>query len=136
MFNIRDIDFSSELNFATSKSSGKGGQNVNKLSTKVELQFDYMHSALLSDEQKSLIGTKLTTYINKDGILKIISQEDRSQWMNKNNTIEKFYGLLEKAFRKKKKRILTKRSKTSQLKRLKSKKINSDKKKTRAKPSF
>ncbi len=136
MFTIKDIDFSPEWKFAASRSSGKGGQNVNKLSTKVELQFDYLNSILLSDEQKSLIAKKLDSLINKDGILKIVSQEDRSQLLNKQNTIEKFYELLERAFKKKKKRVPTKRSKQSQLKRLSSKKIHSEKKKIRGKPAI
>jgi ribosome-associated protein len=119
-----------------SRSSGKGGQNVNKLSTKVELHFDYLSSNLLTDEQKDLVAKKLEGFINKEGILKIASQEDRSQLLNKKNCIEKFYGLLEKAFKKKKKRIPTKRSKQSKEKRLKSKKIHSEKKKTRAHMGF
>jgi ribosome-associated protein len=136
MYNIRDTDFSSEWKFTTSRSSGKGGQNVNKLSTKVELHFDYLNSSLLNEEQKSLVAKKLGGFINKDGILKLISQEDRSQLLNKRNTIEKFYLLLERAFKKKKRRIPTKRSKQSQLKRLKSKKIHSEKKKARGKQGF
>ena len=132
MYNIRDTDFSSGWKFTTSRSSGKGGQNVNKLSTKVELHFEYLNSSLLSEEQKSLITDRLGNYINKEGVLKIVSQEDRSQLMNKRNTIERFYELLEKAFKKKKKRIPTKRSKQSKLKRLKAKKILSEKKKTRS----
>ncbi|HTA28047.1 MAG TPA: alternative ribosome rescue aminoacyl-tRNA hydrolase ArfB, partial [Bacteroidia bacterium] len=132
----RDTDFSSEWKFTMSRSSGKGGQNVNKLSTKVELHFDYLSSNLLTDEQKDLVAKKLEGFINKEGILKIASQEDRSQLLNKKNCIEKFYGLLEKAFKKKKKRIPTKRSKQSKEKRLKSKKIHSEKKKTRAHMGF
>jgi ribosome-associated protein len=136
MDNIRDIDFSSEWKFTMSRSSGKGGQNVNKLSTKVELHFDYLNSLLLTEVQKNLIAAKLGGFINKEGILKIVSQEDRSQLLNKRNTIEKFYDLMEKAFKKKKKRIATKRSKQSQLKRLKTKKIHSEKKKTRGRLDF
>ena len=136
MDNIRDTDFSSEWKFTMSRSSGKGGQNVNKLSTKVELHFDYLNSLLLTAEQKELITKKLKGFINKDDILKIVSQEDRSQLLNKKNTIGKFYALLESAFKKKKKRIATKRSKQSQLKRLKTKKIRSDKKKTRGRFDF
>jgi ribosome-associated protein len=119
-----------------SRSSGKGGQNVNKLSTKVELHFDYLNSSLLNEEQKALVANKLAGFINKEGILKIVSQEDRSQLLNKQNTIEKFYILLEKAFKKKKKRIPTKRSKQSKLKRLKTKKIHSEKKRLRTGRDF
>jgi ribosome-associated protein len=136
MHNIRDTDFSSEWKFTASRSGGKGGQNVNKLSTKVELHFDYLNSSLLNEEQKSWVTKKLGGVINKGGILKVVSQEDRSQLLNKGNTIERFYELLERAFKKKKKRIPTKRSKQSHLKRLKSKKIRSEKKKTRGKFGF
>ena len=136
MDTIRDIDFSSEWKFTTSRSSGKGGQNVNKLSTKVELHFDYLDSALLTEAQKNLVATKLGGFINKEGILKIVSQEDRSQLLNKRNAIEKFYVLLEKAFKKKKKRIATKRSRQGQLNRLKAKKVQSERKKTRGRFDF
>lgn len=136
MHTLRDTDFSSEWKFTASRSGGKGGQNVNKLSTKVELHFDYLNSSLLSDEQKSLVSQKLGGFINKDGILKIVSQEDRSQLLNKQNTIEKFYSLLEKAFKKTKKRIPTKRSKQSKLKRLKAKKLHSEKKRLRTGRDF
>jgi len=131
MSDIRDINFLPELKFTASRSGGKGGQNVNKVSTKVELHFDYESSALLNDEQKQLVGTKLASFINKEGILKIVSQEERSQLLNKEVCIRKFYLLLERAFRKKKKRIRSKPSRSSKEKRLKSKKINSDKKKLR-----
>jgi len=86
---------------------------------------------LLTEEQKSLITNRLASHINKEGILKIVSQEDRSQLMNKSNAIEKFYTLLEKAFVKKKKRIATKQSRASKLKRLQLKRIRSERKKTR-----
>ena len=131
MSDIRNINFLPELKFTASRSGGKGGQNVNKVSTKVELHFDYLNSALLNDEQKQLVGTKLASFINKEGILKIVSQEERSQLLNKEVCIRKFYLLLERAFRKKKKRIRSKPSRSSKEKRLKSKKINSDKKKLR-----
>jgi len=134
MNNIRDIDFLPELKFTASRSGGKGGQNVNKVSTKVELHFDYLNSALLNDEQKQLIGTKLVSFINKENILKIVSQEERSQLLNKETTIRKFYLLLERAFRKKKKRLKSKPSRSSKEKRLKSKKLHSEKKKLRKTP--
>jgi ribosome-associated protein len=131
MNNIRDIDFSSELKFTSSRSGGKGGQNVNKLSTKVELHFDYLHSMILNDEQKVLITAKLGSHINKEGILKIVSQEERTQLLNKKRTIQKFYSLLERAFAKEKKRVATKPSKQSKKKRLKLKRIHSEKKQLR-----
>jgi ribosome-associated protein len=105
---IRNSDFSSELKFTASRSGGKGGQNVNKVSTKVELHFDYLNSIILNNEQKRLIGLKLSTFIHKDGILTLIVQEERSQLMNKKKAIQKFYSLLEKAFRRTKRRVPTK----------------------------
>lgn len=133
MNDIRNIDFLPELKFTSSRSGGKGGQNVNKVSTKVELHFDYLNSALLNDEQKQLIGAKLATFINKEAILKIVSQEERSQFLNKNTVVRKFYLLLERAFRKKKKRIASKPSRGSKEKRLQGKKLHSGKKKLRNK---
>ena len=136
MLNAGDItntDFSSELSFTASRSGGKGGQNVNKVSTKVELHFDYMNSNILDEEQKRLVGLKLQSFINKEGILFVVSQEDRSQLMNKRNAIAKFYTLLQKAFTKPKKRIATKPGKSYHKKRLTTKRLHSEKKKMRAK---
>ncbi|HXP50270.1 MAG TPA: aminoacyl-tRNA hydrolase, partial [Bacteroidia bacterium] len=62
MDDIRNIDFLPELKFTASRSGGKGGQNVNKVSTKVELHFDYLNSVLLNDEQKQLVAAKLASF--------------------------------------------------------------------------
>ncbi len=128
---IRNIDFSNELEFKTSRSSGKGGQHVNKVETKVELRFDIDDSSILSDEEKQRIKTKLSNKINKEGILQITSEKESSQSMNKQETIEKFYVLLEKALQKPKKRKPTKRSKKAEERRLKEKEIISKKKQQR-----
>jgi len=130
--NIRNTDFSSELKFTTSRSGGKGGQHVNKVSTKVELHFDYMSSNILDDEQKQLISQKLSAHINKEEIIFVTAQEDRSQLMNKKKAVDKFYSLLERAFKKGKKRIATKPGKGYHKKRLSTKRIHAEKKKTRA----
>jgi len=120
-----------ELSFKTSRSSGSGGQNVNKVSTKVELRFDIDNSLLLADNEKNRIKIKLKNRISSENILIISSDSERTQLRNKKKAIEIFFDLLEKALRKPKKRIKTKPTKASKEKRLKEKKIQSDKKKYR-----
>lgn len=131
--NILSKIFEPEFIFKTSRSSGKGGQNVNKVSSKVELDFDIQNSQLLSDQQKDLLLSKLTNRINKEGILQIISQSERSQLANKEKAIKKFYELLIKSFKPKKKRIATKPGKAAKEKRIKKKKLVSEKKAERRK---
>jgi ribosome-associated protein len=115
-------DFSPEFEFIVSRSSGPGGQNVNKVSTKVMLCFNVSKSALLSDEEKGMITEKLTNKINAEGILKIVSQRERSQLGNKELCIEKFYILITKALTKPKKRKKSKPTELSIMKRLEKKK--------------
>jgi len=121
-------DFSSELIFTSSKSSGPGGQNVNKVNTKVELRLDIANSVLLTDEEKEIIFDKLSNRINKDGVLIITSQDQRSQLKNKENAIGKLYELIEEALVIPKERKNIKPSKALKEKRLKNKKIISEKK--------
>lgn len=126
-------NFEKEFEFITSRSSGKGGQHVNKTNTKVELRFNISKSELLNDEEKKLIQKNLSSRISNDGILQIVSQKTRSQLKNKKDCIDKFYELLEKALTIQKKRKKTKRSLKSILKRLENKKKQSDKKDSRKK---
>ncbi|CAH0997858.1 Peptidyl-tRNA hydrolase ArfB [Emticicia aquatica] len=130
---IKNIDFLSELDFQTSRSGGPGGQNVNKVETKVELRFDIQSSNLLTDSQKAKLIEKLQNQLIQENILSITAQEKRSQLQNKELVIKKFYKILEKAFHERKKRLASKPSQGAVEKRLKSKKIDSEKKNTRSK---
>jgi ribosome-associated protein len=126
-------DLSAEFQFATSRSSGPGGQNVNKVNSKVELRFDIAHSEILTTEQKEILLQKLTSKITSDGILSVVSQRDRSQLANKEDVISKFYTLLARALKPQKPRKKTKPSKSSVEKRLTSKRIKAEIKQSRQK---
>ncbi len=118
-----------EIVFSTARSSGPGGQNVNKVESKVILKFDVAGSRVLSEEQKS----KLLPF-SSNGVLILQSQEDRSQYKNKDLVIKKFNALLTKAFAVRKKRKATKPSKASVQKRISEKKHRSEKKQWRQRP--
>jgi ribosome-associated protein len=120
-----------ELVFSTSRSSGPGGQNVNKVNTKVTLKFDVAGSALLTEEEKQIITDKLASRITTEGILVLVSQDKRSQLDNKEAVREKFVKLIAKAFEKKKVRKATKPSKASVKERIETKKRHAEKKKWR-----
>lgn len=126
-------DLSTEFQFFTSRSSGPGGQNVNKVNSKVELRFDIPNSLLLTDEQKVILLFKLASKISSDGILSIISQRDRSQLSNKEDATAKFYQILTKALTPVKPRKRTRPSRSSVEKRLTGKRIKSGIKQNRQK---
>lgn len=126
----------SELRFSAGRSSGPGGQNVNKVSTRVELRFSVSGSSVLSESQKDRIRLKLKNRINTEDELILISQVERSQLKNKEKVTELFFTLLEKALTIPKKRIKTSPTKSSKLKRLESKKINAEKKQRRKPPEI
>ena len=115
----------SEFVYSTSRSSGPGGQNVNKVSTKVELRFSLTATSLFSEDEKNLLFEKLKRKINKDGELLLICQSERTQLMNKKAVTEKFFDLVSRALTVPAKRRPTKPTKASKVKRLEGKKIRS-----------
>lgn len=123
--------FEDEFFFSASRSSGPGGQNVNKVNTKVELRFSVISTLILNENEKELILRKLKKKINKEGELILVSQEGRTQTENKLLVSEKFYEVIAKALTIPVKRIPTKPSFTSRLKRLDDKKIRSKVKRLR-----
>ncbi|QEM05368.1 aminoacyl-tRNA hydrolase [Mucilaginibacter rubeus] len=129
--NFTKADLQKETSYKTSRSGGKGGQNVNKVSSKVELLFSIGSSALFNDEEKLLLTEKLQNRLNKDGYVQVICDEERSQYLNKEKAMERLTSLLTKALQKPKVRKPTKVSKAAKAARLDSKKMQSVKKENR-----
>jgi len=125
-----------EVKIKASLSGGKGGQNVNKVSTKAELYWTPQESKLLTEDQKSKIISKLASRLSHEGELRLVSDEERSLIKNKEKALEKFYSLIAGCFKEKKKRKATKPSKTSVQKRLKNKGKRKDIKAGRKKPDY
>lgn len=125
-----------EVQFTASRSGGPGGQNVNKVNTKIELRFSVKESTVLNENQKQLILSKLKNRINNEGELLITSASERSQWRNKQKSIELFFSFIEKALTKTRKRRKTQPTVASRLKRLENKKKRGQKKALRKPPEF
>ncbi|MBS1682146.1 MAG: aminoacyl-tRNA hydrolase [Bacteroidetes bacterium] len=123
--------FNNELTFSASRSSGPGGQNVNKVNSKVTLRWNLLKSLLLTPERREVLLHKLSTHLTGSGELVIHSQNQRSQLQNKEEVLKKFDLLLAGAFAKKKKRKPTKPKKSAVQSRLDKKKKHSEKKKFR-----
>ena len=123
MTTIPDIDaLIRECRFEATRSSGSGGQNVNKVSTKVILLFNVLESNILDQEQKDIFLSKLRTRISKLSIFRISSGRERTQLANRKLVTEKFIRLVEKAFEMEEQRIATKPTSGSKRKRIESKK--------------
>jgi len=123
-----------ELDYKAVRSSGPGGQHANKTATKVELSFDIENSGALSEKEKNRILDKLSGRINKEGILKMNSENSRSQHTNKEIVTQNFLFEIKEALKKPKRRKKTKPTKASKIRRLKAKKKKSEIKANRKNP--
>jgi len=120
------IDLTKEIQFQTTRSGGKGGQNVNKVETAVIGSLPIETSGMLSDDQKKILKEKLSNRITSDGFLQVKAQTHRTQLANKKDVIEKINKLVNAALMRKKFRIATKISKVAIEKRIESKKRQAD----------
>ncbi|MGB1268140.1 MAG: alternative ribosome rescue aminoacyl-tRNA hydrolase ArfB [Flavobacteriaceae bacterium] len=123
-----------ECTFKAVRSSGAGGQHVNKVSSKIEITFPLLTSAGLSDQEKNILLQKIKSKLTKDGALLLQCSESRSQHKNKDLAIKRLYTLLKTGLVIPKKRLETKVPKSVIRKRLKNKQYNSEKKNNRRKP--
>jgi ribosome-associated protein len=125
-----------ELQFRYSRSSGPGGQNVNKVETRVTLLFDLAGSRSLSEEQKDRILAKLGTRISKEGVLRVIAQRFRTREANRRAAVERFHELLSRALARPRKRGKTAVPKGEKRRRAQAKRRRSDLKRSRSRPSW
>ena len=129
--NFTKADLQKEVIYKTSMSGGKGGQHVNKVSSKVELLFSVDNSVIFDDEEKDLLNRKLQSRFNKDGLVQVVCDEERSQYLNKEKSLERLVLLLTAALHRPKIRKATKVSRAVKAARLEKKRLNSLKKESR-----
>ena len=125
-----------EIRMAASRSGGPGGQNVNKVSSKVTLSFDVRGSVVLSEEQKQKIMGRLATRINKEGVLQVVSQKTRSQELNREDALQRLAELLRRVLTPQAPRIHTRTPVAAKRRRLEEKKKRSVTKQTRSKQGW
>lgn len=129
-------DIINELSFKAIRSSGAGGQHINKTSSKIELTFDLENSNALSKKEKERLKEKLSSKLTNENVLILFCEETRSQHRNKEIAIKRFLEIIKKGLTKPKIRKETKPSKASIQKRLEKKQNNSIKKALRKKPNL
>jgi ribosome-associated protein len=120
-----------ELDFRFSRSSGPGGQHVQKTSTRVELLFDVAHSPSLTERQRAQVMERLGGYVDSEGILHLVAQSERSQLRNREAVVARFQTLMKQALKRRKRRKPTKPTAASKERRLRKKKRRSQIKKWR-----
>lgn len=133
---MNTLELLKELKFKAIRSSGAGGQHVNKVSSKIELTFNLTDSSQLSENQKEILSKKLANRLTKEGVLILFSDETRSQHRNKELAIKRFLELITQGLKRQKIRRATKPSRSSIRKKVENKKRQASKKLLRKKPDF
>jgi ribosome-associated protein len=128
MIDVTEDNLLKEVEIKTSRSGGKGGQNVNKVSSKVEMKFDLLSSALFDNDTKSYLLSRLANRLSSDNCIRVVSQEERSQYLNKQNALTKLHAILVKALQKDKPRKASKPKAAAIEKRLRDKQRKAEKK--------
>lgn len=123
----------SEVHYTAVRASGAGGQNVNKVNTKIQLSWALGTSALFNDEQKNRLREQLKSYLNTQDVIQLQDGHSRSQWQNKQAVAARFIALIQKALQPPRKRIPTQKSKSADVKRLESKRRQAERKVQRRK---